>query len=246
MRVGDQNTMPGYGSRIQLAGRGGSGGGGGATFTEVGSGSQRATKASTAADSDTLAYPGSVTSGNLLICVGAAFDSGTNPVPPVVSSTRTTGNWTIMSAGNGTDTGLWIAYALATSSGACTVTTNPAGAVGTWTWGIDEFNAGALTIAVSVDGSAASSTGTGTSVTNNITTLTAGELIIGVMLQTGLDTTMTPGGSYTQFTEDENDTTNQCHNGVFRVATTATSYTVDWTLGASRTWRALTGSFKAT
>lgn len=213
-------------------------------FTEVGGGSQRASKAVFATVSTTLAYPGNVVSGNLLVCGGAAYNGLANPDPVVVSSDRTTGNWTVVKWADGANELLWIAYAVATSSGACTVTVDPTEVAtgASFSFSIDEFS-GQHATPLSVDGG--NSTGTSTTPADSITTATANELILGCMLQDGSTTTLTPGGSYTQIGESEDNNTGQCHSLVFRIATTATAYSVDWTIGSSEAWRAMTVSFKA-
>lgn len=97
-----------------------------AAIAEVGGGSQRAAGDSSAT-SLAVAYPGSVTSGNLLVACGAAYDSGGAPASVSVTDTRST-SYTVLSAASttgGDDVRIFIAYGVAPSSGANTVTMDP-------------------------------------------------------------------------------------------------------------------------
>jgi hypothetical protein len=207
-------------------------------IAEVGSGSQRATATGASGDR-TLAFPGDVTAGNLLIVAGCGFTVGGADPAPTITDTRTT-SYTVASAAIFTNGRLFIGYGVAPSSGANTVSIDWASNTGN-TFSIDEFS-GQDSSPLDVDGG--SSTGTGTAVSDSLSTLTAGALIIGVMAHDGTSgISITPGVNYTQIGEDQ-DNSFQDHNAVFRIATTATSYTVDWTIGASSPWGAYTLAFK--
>jgi len=209
-------------------------------YSEVGSGSQRATGRHANADSGTLAFPGSVTSGNLLVVSGANWKSGGSSVTVAVSDTRST-SYTVLETYDGEMT-LFIAYGVASSSGACTVTVDPAGTANYFSYSIDEFT-GQDATPLDVDGG--SSNGTSTTPADSVTTATANDLIIGVMTQsTASSISLTPGGSYTEIGEEEDNGTYQGHNAVFRIVTTAQAYSVDWTMGSSQYWVAKTAAFK--
>ncbi|MGH7341821.1 MAG: hypothetical protein ACREKH_15115, partial [Candidatus Rokuibacteriota bacterium] len=219
-----------------------------AAITEVGSGSQRAGTAGASSEaSRTLAFPANVTSGSRLIVAGAVFLGTGAPAAVVVSDTLST-SYTVLSAvepihGNAR---VFIACGLASSGGANTVTVDPTGSAFI-SFAIDEF-AGADTGACpTVDGG--SSTGDSNSPADSITTSVADELIIGVATvgSSSNTVTYTPGGSYTQIAEAEAGATVQTYSAVFRIATTATSYTVDWTLSPvadDNEWIVYTASFK--
>lgn len=218
------------------AGSGGAGGGGAGSITEVGSGSQRATYVG-GGGTQPLAFPGSVTTGNLLIVAGATYSDGAPPNDVTVNDSIGTSYTTINSVdGNGKN---WIAYGIAGSSGANTVTV-VMGSYGTFS--IDEFS-GVDSTPLDVNGSY--STGVGTSVSDGITTGVNNALIIGVMAHyTGGSFTMTPEGSWTQIGEEENNSSYQVHNTMFRIAGAAGAYTADWTLSSSSSWLAQSASFK--
>jgi hypothetical protein len=213
-------------------------------FAEVGLGTQRATDDASAVASLALAYPGNVTSGNLLWAGGACYRSDGDPQPIVVTSTRVTGNWTIIHQTVSADTANFIAYAVAESTGACTVTVNPAGgATADISFSIDEFS-GQHATPLSVDGGGSS--GTNSDPADSITTATANELVTGVAswFFGGGATTITPASGYTEIGEFE-DLNFQVHAAEFQIVTTAQAYSVGWTFSDNtRDWHAMTASFK--
>lgn len=205
---------------------------------------QRATATEcTNCDSLALAYPGSVTAGNLLVVGGNAYDTAGTTGYTVTDSVGT--SYTVYACtaltGNPNATP-FLAIGIAGGSGANTVTVNPTidASANQLVFGIGEFS-GVNNPPLDVDGG--SSTGTGTSASDSITTISANALILGVV---GFQTAaaVTPGGSYTQIAEDQSAL--DAFNLAFRLATTATSYTVDWTLGSSQAWSACTVSVKET
>jgi hypothetical protein len=217
------------------------GGGGGGGFTEVGGGSQRvASGANDSVDSDTTDYPGNVTSGTMLVVAGAAWGA-TAPTGVTVSGCGASWTTVLGAVGGGLTWRTFISYGTGHAAGACTVTVNPAAASNSFSYSMDEFSGQAASPSSVAGGDTAD---TGTAPADSITTATAGELIIGVVSQDGATIAITPGASYTQIGETENNTTNQSHNAVFRIATTAAAYSVDWTLASSTSWSAQTHSFK--
>ena len=77
---------------------------------------------------------------------------------------------------------------------------------------------------------------------DSITTATANAVIVGVVnLTSGTAPKITPGARYTQIHEDRG--TISAYNCEFRIATTATSSSVDWT-SDNQGWSAYTASFK--
>ncbi len=203
-------------------------------IAEVGSGTQRATGSFSGVDSGTLAYPGNITSGSLLICSGGTYVGGTPNQTHTVTDTRSTPYSTLEGVAHNAFSGdykNYIAYGIAASSGACTVTLNPSGAVAYGQFAIDEFSGVDTGTPLQVNGG--ETTATSTTCSDSITTTGTNALLIGTMSHHGgSNLTITPGGSYTQIGESENVAIYP-YNVVFRIATTAQAYTVDWTIGSS-------------
>lgn len=203
--------------------------------------SRRATQTSLTAASDTLAFPNNVTSGNLLIIAGTVWDTdgaiAGATVSDSVGTTYTKKFCTEVPTASGAVP--FIMYGIAAGSGANTVTLDPDGGTNSFSYSIDEFSGVDTGSPLDVDGGSSTGSGSGTG-SDAITTGVANALIIGVIGWTGADG-FTPGGSYTEFGTDE--TTLDAHSAVFRIATTATSYTVDWS-SVNVDWSACTLSFK--
>lgn len=217
-----------------------------AAFAEVGSGSQRASGASSGGNK-AVAFPGNIASGNLLIAAGMARDgNGAGSMTIGCADSISTSYSVLLSSNFNGDNRLFIAYGVAGSSAANTITcTQTGGGGGSQAVGfaIDEFS-GQNASPLDTDGG--QSSGTSTSPSDSLTTGMANALVIGVVIHNdATNPSITPGGSYTQIAEDEDyDADNIDFNVVFRIATTATSYSVDWTLGSSTLWGAYTASFK--
>jgi len=193
-------------------------------------------------DSGTLAFPGGgVTSGDICVIQGAMWASAGAPVTVTLTDTLgTTYSITYGTVIAGEKT--FIGWGVAPSTGANTVTVNPAGSSSDFSYSIDAFTG--TSPALDVNGG--STTGTSSSPADALTTLTENALILGVMTHDGSTQTITPGGSYTQIGEHESNTNMQCHNAVFRVATTAQAYTADWTTALGPLWAAQTLALKET
>lgn len=221
-------SMPGWTDSAVGSGTYTSGGGGG--IAEVGSGSQRATK-SFSGDSTTQAFPANVTSGNLLVVVGSCWTSGTATSSITVSDTQ--GSYTVLS---GVPTGslirMFVAYRMASSSAANTVTVNPNGASSDCGFAIDEFS-GVNATPLDVDDGMTTIGNSGGAPSTSITTATANALVIGLMSYDDTPSSITPGSGYTQIGESETGVSSQPFNAEFKIVTTATAYTVDWTQGAA-------------
>lgn len=211
-------------------------------ISEVGSGSQRSVAFANGVASLNNVYPGNVTSGNLLICAGQVFNSSPGaPASVAITDTRST-SYTV-------DTKAWlsferyfIGYALAPSSGADTVTVDPSNATDDLTYVIDEFSGVSASTPLDV-AMTALNTGTGTAVTVSITTTTDNALIIGVMGIDGTTTTITE--DFTLIGEHEDNVADEALSVQFRLAGAAGTYSMTWTLGASRTWQAYAIAFRA-
>ena len=199
-------------------------------ITEVGGGTQRA---STDSGATSLAYPGNVTSGSLLVVSGTTYLSTGNPSITGVTDTLGT-SYTVV---NGTvvanlEKRPFIAWGFAPSSGANTPAVTVTGVM--VLLAIDEF-AGVA----SADVNGGSSTGTSTTPSDAITPTATNALLVGA-LAADATSTVTVGSGFTQIGETEG---NPAAGVEFQIVTTAQAYTVDWTLGTSRDWSAQTYSF---
>lgn len=211
-----------------------------AAFAEVGSGTQRVSATAADFDSTTIIYPGNVTSGNLLICTGIVWQS--TPWSSITITDTRTSTWTVLGGTSISSYKTFIAYAKAPSTGANTVTIDPNGVGNWWSGSCDEFSGNEATNLLDVDGG--SSTGSGTTPSDSITTANANALIIGVFTQSSGGThALTAGGSYTTFGETES-AANAPHHAEFRIATSAQAYTVDGTVVVSVDWQMQTASFQ--
>lgn len=218
-------------------------GGGGGGIAEVGSGSQRATaSALNGGDSHTVAFPANITSGNLLV-VGGAYWKGATIDSITVTDTRST-TYTVVLDGQSIGWRAFLAYGIASSSGACTVTIDPDGATLYGSSAIDEFSG--VNTSTPVDASTQTATGTSTTPSVSITTATTGALIFGVVSGENVSSGgLTPGSGFTQIGELEDSSNTWDFNAEFKLATSATSYTVDWAKATSAAWSAMAIAFKA-
>jgi hypothetical protein len=215
-------------------------------FAEVGSGSQRASKNGvTSGGGASQAYPGNTTSGNLLLGVMVWWTSGGASSSLTVADTLLTSYSVIVSdaitLGSGTyRLGIW--YGVPGSTGANTVTVT-LGIDAFYSFSIDEFS-GQHATPLSVS-STTPNTGTSTDPTASLTTLTSGELVIGIFGHgDGSAPSLSVDAPSTQFGEKETDNTDMAHSAAFRVGGAAGSHAIDWTSGASIAWGTLIASFK--
>ena len=210
-------------------------------ITEVAS--QRASSGTNAgADSDALAFPNNVTSGNLLAVGGATWvSSGVTSIS--VTDTRSTTYTVVLGTAFGFLTGIrtFLAYGIAPSSGACTVTVNPSGSSVDFSFGIDEFTGNADPVA---DVNGGDTQGSSTAPSDGITTGVDNALILGLMTFSGIVATMAPEGAQTQISEEESNVNNQCHNFSFKIVGAAGAQTMSGTLSVSDDWGEQTHSFK--
>ena len=211
-------------------------------FSEVGAGTQRAQGTfDNLSTPGNVAFPGNVVSGSLLVVGGATWKADVAEVPVITDTLGT--SYTVVNVLFGTNFRIFIARGLAPSSGANTVSVDHT-AAHYFSYSIDEFS-GPHATPLDVDGG--SSTGTSTTPQDDILTVAADDLIIGVMgFSNFSNVTLAPGGSYTQIGEEEDNLNHVAHNMVFRIVTTPTTYTVDWTTGSSVSWIAQTMAFKPT
>lgn len=221
---------------------------GGGGITEIGGGSQRASVQSTSGlaigGTTNVAYPGNVTSGNMLIVAGSLWwQSGPGEDLTITDTLGT--SWTVTYyTGVSATWKTYIAMGIAPSSGANTVNlgvTSVNSGIRSVGGAIDEFSG---VTQLDVDGSG--STGTSTTASDGITTVASSSLIIGVMSQDGstMSLTLQDTPNWTLIAEDEDNTGAQCFSVGFRIVSSATAYTYSTTLGSSALWGAQTMSFK--
>lgn len=194
-------------------------------------------------DSLAGAFPNNVTAGRLLVVIGA-FNEVLSTSVATVTDTRSTVYTVVHSqavARGGVFMRTFVAWGIALSSGACTVTVNPSGSSAELSFSLDAFTFTG-TVAQDVDGG--SDTGVSNTASDSITTAVANTLLFGVMTHGGSIRTLTPNDG-TQIGESEVNSSSQCHNAIFLLAATAQAYTIDWTISdTSTTWIAQTLSLK--
>jgi hypothetical protein len=194
------------------------------------------------ADSDAKALPYDVVAGNLIV-VGVACWRTTANTSIGVTDDRSTSYSTLLAStgvawGGGTGKPA-IAYGVAGSSGACTITINPNDASNYWrafAMELDDTNATPL------DVNGGESTGTSTAPSDSLTTLVNQAFVIGVAAYADGVVTLTPDAPNLQLDEDE--TAGQQPYGVAgKILATAGATSVAWTLGGSKAWSVYTASF---
>lgn len=192
-------------------------------------------------ESQDLAFGADVTAGNLLTCTGSSW-----PGNDLVSITSTRSDaFTIIEPPGPYAERTWIAYAIATSSGPCTVTVT-AGNTGSY----GEFNISEWSgvNALDVDGGFnTNNTDVEPTPSIDLTTEAADTLVIAVMSHFDFNSyAMTPGSGWTQLGEYESGGNTSDYNAMYQIFDTAGLKTADWSLGAIETssWGAQAVSFK--
>lgn len=203
----------------------------------------KATGANNATDSVAVAYAQNVVAGNLLVVGGGIWNAPNTSSLSITGSLHGSG-WTVSYVSIGSNFTAYLAWRVATSSGAETVTVDPSGTGAYIEVAVNEYTAGA---AIEIDAALASTTGTSAAPSRNVVTTTTAGLIVGVVVPDtdtiGAPTVLTPGGSYTQWAETES-TANAEYNAQHRITSSATTYAVDWTMGNSGPWGIMTAAFK--
>lgn len=200
----------------------------------------QSTKKITTGSGTTLAYGSNTTANNLLCNTHSVYHGGSVTISTPTDSRST--SYAAIAAQQGVAGGGFIRsyYGVPGSSGANTVTFS-ADAGTDLTVVIAEFSGNATTTPLDNN-----SSGTGTSTSPSSGAQTPSEnncMIYGAAMHTGVDTTWAEGGSIVQ--ENEGGSSNMPVAVQYIVQTTATSQAATWTLGASRTWYAHHGIFKA-
>lgn len=214
-------------------------------IAEVGAGTQRATIRGTNVTSAAVAFPANVAADNFLLCEGGFWNAGV-VASVAVTDTRSTvysslfpgfANSLAWGGGNGYS---FIAYGIALTSGACTVTVAPAALNNYINAVIDEFSGTDTTTPLDVDGGV--STGSSTTPADSLTTVADGDLVVAVAILTS-SAAFTAGTGYTLLDSD-NSNLRQPYGAEFQVVGTAGSYTADFTLDGLRDWLTQTAGFK--
>lgn len=204
---------------------------------------QNAERVVTGVNNTTLAYPGNVTSGNLLVVWMAAFEGGGADIQTPTdtrTSTYTAIDLQVEPVVGAVMRGYW---AIAPSSGANTVTFDLGGtATGDITVSVAEFSGVHAT--PFVDGQNAGGTGTAVS-TGDVTPTEDNCLLVAAVTHSGLNTTFTEEAGWTLLQEHEGGSADMPLATQYKVQTTATTEDADWTLGASRTWATQIGVWKS-
>ena len=192
-----------------------------AGIIEIGSGSQRATSGNVNGDFGSLAFPANVAAGHTSVVGGAVWG---NVTPASVAVTDTIGTSYSLFYGPADPFGYRTFIALGTipASGPCTVTVNPSGASGSFSWSQDEFDGVNLALLYNFgtnSGTVVASTA-GTASNNALPTPTPAStnLVIGVMTHGSQTTALTAGGGNTTIGENENNISCQAHHMFFQIA----------------------------
>lgn len=195
-------------------------------------------------DSTTLAFGSNVVAGNLLVCMGAVWN-GTEISSITITDTIGTSYTVVLGASSGgIPNKTWIAYGIAPSSGANTVTINPNGGGRYSSHCVAEFSG--VHAAVPLDADGGSSTGSSSTASDAVTTVDANTLVLGVMSHgSGGNHALTEdtAGGWTLLQENEN-AGNAPYATAYQIFTSAGAKTASWTIAASVAWTAQTCAFK--
>lgn len=182
----------------------------------------------------------SITTGDFIVVGGTTWHDDSVPTASIAVTSTCSAPLTVVSSVLSTSRRDFIAYGAATSDGICTATVTPADST-YLTFGIKAFRGQNASPLDANPGGANSST---SFANQDITTVAFNALIIGVMGHDGSGVSQTPGASYTEIGENEDNTCCQAGSLVYRIVSTPSTYTVDWTLGDIRAWSSLLLSFK--
>jgi hypothetical protein len=206
---------------------------GGGGITRVGAGSQVAEGVLNGATSGNVAFPGNVTSGNMLIVGGSFFAGGAVSV----ADTRGT-SYTVYHAPGTGAANAWVAWGVAPSGGANTVTaTNGSANYGYFS--IDEYSG-----VTQLDVAGSPATDTSATATAPLTTVATDALIIAAMMHS-TSTSITPEGTWTEIGEEESNGTIWPYSFITKIVNSAGLHTPEWALGSSTAWQAISVSLKA-
>ena len=194
----------------------------------------------------TCVFPGNVTAGNVIVACGANWN-GNNMSGQAVTDSVSTNYAEVV--GSVTPSGVpiktWFAYGVVPSSGANTLTQQPAGGVGWYgSWGIMELSGVDTSTPLDVDG--LSSTGVSTSASDGITTSAADAIVLACVTHGNSGTisiTHDSGGGWTSIGEVENYS-NAPYAWEYQIFSSAGAKTASFALGSSVGWSIQTISLK--
>lgn len=197
-----------------------------------------------------LAFASNPAAGSFIVVGGAVWDGGSVPTSVSVTDSLSTSYTCLHDDIGGGDVREFLCYGTTTSSGANTVTVDPEGSAFI-SFGIAEFT-GPDSTPLDADGGVTDNAGTpgGTNTTDSITTISANALIIAVFSVENYsgNSAITPNAEMTDIAEATDGGSLQPFNTSYRIATSATSYDVTYTYGAScngtPTCRVRTASFE--
>ena len=169
----------------------------GAAILPSGGGTQENGTAGGATEaSQSLAFPGTVTTGDFIVVAGNLYSSYSTTVGV---TTNRSAPLTVIDANNGVGQFLvfYIAYGFATSSGSCTVTVTPS-ASSFLSFGINAYTDVRTTTPLDVNAGLASAAGGGnTFASNDVNTTVDNALVIGIVSSnTAASPTITPDAAY--------------------------------------------------
>lgn len=195
-----------------------------------------------------VAFPGNITSGNLIVAIGLVYKPSSDAFV-AGDLTKTSGTATIgtlslditpVNFAYNADTnfvlvGIW--SAIVTGSGSCTLTLAGAPAGSFLLLALDEFSG-------SWDSLRVETSSTNTDGTNNTTPAHSGNatsagaalFIGGVAIGSGTTTTITPDVAFTQIFEDQAGATDMVGSAIYQIVGTGTTDRAEWTLSGSGTW----------
>ena len=205
-------------------------------YAEVGAGSQRATSAEGSGGNNTAVFPANVGSGNLLVAGGSIARGGSTSTSLTVTDSLGT-SYTVKLSGediNNSFNRTFIAYGVAASGGANTITVAPSNGLDRVQFAIDEFS-GQHATPLDVDGGASGDLNSG-SPTMNITTVAANDLILGAICVDTSDGSETDavGAGYTRIGHLQGlVTAGDDFSFEFQLVTTVGTYAVNWTLSTN-------------
>lgn len=220
-----------------------------AAIAEVGAGSQRGSGSGFNAATADCAFPGNVTSGNVIVVAGGLYnDVGT---VGAITTAKTAGTATIGAVSTIlSSTGVfggrmkaWISYALVTGTGSLTMRVSPDIASSNYMRvACDEFSGTNITLDVNGGEAVLASA---TPVSDTITTAAANALIVGVTVPDSSVASWTAGTGYTLIGSSL-DSATQIYAAEFKIATTATAYAVDFafTGGGTLNFSVVNAAFK--
>ena len=199
------------------------------------------------ATSVSCAYPGNVTSGNLLV-VCVAWDSEDDPSGGVtkLSGTATVGTFVLDGTVSVTGQQSALIYsAPVTGTGSLTVECYHSSSK-SWVIGVQEYSGADIT-ASRVDGTAKTGTGTGTTASTATQTSAAGAVFVGSCSVWLGNSTLVPvaGNNFTEIYKQANGSLYMTGGCMDRIVSESTADIADWTIGQSVNWSAVCVMYKA-